>query len=324
MPFELKNSNVIFISIVRAGANRREAIYKFEAAPGSAPQNFEREILIRKSDDARQIVYGIVYPAGDATRADTQGDFASAAEVEAMSHRFMAQGRTANGVDRDHSYQTLKGVYIAESWIVRSGDPIFGSADDIGAWAVGIKIEEPALYAELKAAGYHGLSMAGVAERVEVQKSVADGGDGKNNGGWLAKFLRLLGKEDKEMDELKKALDALALMVKGLGEKIAELEKAKPAEPGDAKPADLTKSITDLSALVKGLETKVAGLEKAKTEDGKTQTGGETDLAKSLTDLTALVKGLGARVDAVEKIRIGSKQPETTATTQKGAAIGIM
>ena len=321
MPFRLKNADVLFISIVPAGANKREVFFK--AGVGVNTPVFEREFVVRKADDARQIIYGVVYPVGSPTDTDTQGDFATAEDVTAMAQAFMAKGRTAFGVDRDHNYRSLEKVYVAESWIVRKGDPIFGSANDEGAWAVGIKVEDPALYAELKAANYRGFSMAGTAERIEVAKSDEEKSK-DNNVGWLAKFRqRLLGKEET-MDELKKALEALATQVAALTAKVDGGGKTEPSKP-EVPPADLSKQLADLTATVKALGDKVTAAEKtetAKPAEGETKT--ETpDLAKTLTEMVATVKGLTERVDGVEKLRQGSAQPDPN-TVKKSTALGVM
>jgi len=252
MPYELKNANVIFISLVKAGANKREVVFK---SADDAP-SFTREFLVRKADDKRQMIYGIVYPVGHAKDTDTQGDFATAAEVEAMAYRFMRQGRSGSGVDRDHNYQTLDGVHVAESWIVRQGDPIFGANQDLGAWAAGIKIADAALYNELKAAGYQGFSMAGVAERVEVTETKTE----KTDDGLRAWARNLFSKETK-MDELKKAIEAMAARLEKLekGETPPETTGDPPTTPS----ADMTKALAEMQAKVDALETSGGNAAKA-------------------------------------------------------------
>jgi len=343
VPFRLENITVLFVSLVKAGANKRTVIYK-SATDGEGQPAFTREFTVRKADDAKQVVYGIVYPVGDEGDPqswDTDGEFATAKNVEEASWRFMKQARTAAGVDRDHSYQALGDVYVVENWIVRKGDPLFADEGDVGAWAQGIKIEDAALYNELKAAGYTGFSMAGVAERVEITKSEKPADDGL-----LDKVRKLFGKEAK-VDELKKTLAEITA-------RLEKLEKSPPDPPASeaAGDADLTKQLADLAGVVKALESKIAKGEAGETvktlkdELAKLKGGeaegaiaslenkiakleaGETD--GNAADPAAVLKAvsdLAARVETVEKAKPGSQQTEPTpgdkAKTEK-KTIGLL
>lgn len=304
MATKMTKTDVLFISIVPAGANKRQVIFKAAGLADEA-RVFDRAIDIRKADDERQVIYGIAYPVGDAKNTDTQGDFADAAEVAAMAYAFMAKGRTAWGVDRDHSYRALEAAHVAESWIVRKGDPIFGAAEDEGAWAVGIKIIDKALYDEFKKTGYHGLSIAGTCERAEVAEKTA----GDANEGWLAKIFRLLRKEET-VDELKKAIEELAKSIKTIDEKVGKLEKSD-ASPAPAEP-DLAKRIAELDKQVKDLTAK---LDKAEADP---PTEGEApDVTKQVADLTKTVGELTAKVEKLAKAKPGSAQGDPNPKTEK-------
>jgi outer membrane murein-binding lipoprotein Lpp len=307
VPFRMKNTDVLFISLVPAGANKRQVVFK-AAGVDEAGRVFDRDFAVRKADDTRQIVYGIAYPVGDAHNLDTQGDFADAQEVERMAYAFMAKGRSAYGVDRDHSYRALEKAFVAESWLVRKGDPIFGAPEDEGAWAVGIKIAEQALYDELKKTGYRGLSIAGTCEREEIAKSeTKTAGD---EGGWLAKWRRLLRKEDT-VDELKKALEETAGLVKTLTERVAKLEKGKSEDaPADDAAPDAQAEVAKLAGQVKDLSAKLAKLEAGEGEGDKGDDDAAGELAKA-------VKTLAERVAKLEKTSPGSAQTDPPAPTEK-------
>jgi len=313
LPFRMKETDVLFISLVPAGANKRQVIFK-AAGTDEAGRVFDRALVVRKADDGRQVIYGIAYSAGSPSATDTQDDFAEAAEVESMAYGFMAKGRTAWGVDRDHTYRALESAFVAESWLVRKGDPIFGAPEDEGAWAVGIKIADRSLYEELKKTGYRGLSIAGTCDREEVAKQTA--GD---ESGWLAKVRRLLGKEDA-VDEQKKALEELAATVKSLTDRVAGLEKGKgedaPADDGQAHSAGSGQApeekaeVAELSKAVKALEAKVA-----KLEGGQADGDGEAE-----GELSKAVKALGDRVERLEKATPGSAQQDP-AEQQRGLGL---
>lgn len=318
MPFRMSNTQVLFISVVPAGANKRQVVFK-AAGIDNDGRVFERTFAVRKADDARQVIYGIAYPVGSPTDTDTQGDYAEAAEVEAMAYDFMAKGRTAWGVDRDHSYRALDAAYVAESWLVRKGDPLFGAPEDLGAWAVGIKVADKALYNELKKTGYRGLSIAGTCEREEVAKTETK--TAGENGGWLAKIRRLLRKEDT-VDELKKAIEEVAAAVKALTEKVDAQEKAANKSAGGSpapaanQPAggEATGELAKLTAAVKALETKLAALEGG--SEGAEKAAPTDELTKSLT-------ALSERIAKLEKATPGSAQNDQAAKTEK-RGMGIL
>ncbi len=301
MPWLLRNIDVLFISLVTAGANKREVVYKRDDGTEVKPQ-FERCVRIGKADDAQQVIYGIVYAPGSPDDTDTQGDFTTKDEVRAMAYAFMVKGRNVWGVDRDHTFRALQEAYVAESWIVEKGDTIFGDARDDGAWAVGIKITDANLYNELKNTGYKGLSMAGTAERVEVEAKSAKGDE--PNSGWLQRIKLALGikpKEDLDVDEIKKAVEALTATVKSLSDKFAAMEKAAGATPPagnpPAQPPDLAKALADLQALTDKM---------AKLEAGEKPAAQEVDLAALAKQITELV----TRVEKIEKAKTGSHQQD--------------
>lgn len=154
MPNRLKNLDVQWISLVRNPANGLPLLLKDANA---------KPFRVLKTDDERRMVYGIVY-APD--QVDSQGDFADRFEIERAAHAFIKSGRSQQ-VDQNHQFEALPGAFVAESWIVRAADPEF--ADWVpNAWAVGIKIEDDALWQAIKSGEWAGLSLAGKAERETV------------------------------------------------------------------------------------------------------------------------------------------------------------
>ena len=161
MPY-LKNMQISFISLVRKGANNRTIIWKSaEDPPESKP------VPIAKIDDEKRMVYGVVYSPDE---KDTQGDWTTAAEIEKAAYDFM-RNLSLHNVDKSHSW-TPEGAYVAESWIIRKGDGLFQD-EKPGSWAVGIRIEKPELWQEVKKGDIAALSMGGSGEREdrEIQKS---------------------------------------------------------------------------------------------------------------------------------------------------------
>lgn len=161
MPKELKDITVTHISLVKAGANKKNFIYKSD----ETEPTWTKDIEIKKTDEKKGIVYGIVYSPDE---VDTQGDFAKAEEIEKAAYNFMKAKRLDN-IDKDHTFKKEK-AYVCESWIVRKGDPLFKDEKE-GSWAVGIKIEDEKLKKQIEKGEIKALSMAGVAKKVDVEKA---------------------------------------------------------------------------------------------------------------------------------------------------------
>ena len=153
---ELRNIKIRFISLVKAGANKKQIIWK------SSDGGFELvEIPISKRDDEKQVIYGVVYSPDE---FDTDGEFASKKEIRKAAYLFMKESNTGTGVDKDHSFSPEKGVYVAETWILKENDPTF-SDEKPGSWAVGIKVDDDEIWKQVKSGDINGLSMGGVADK---------------------------------------------------------------------------------------------------------------------------------------------------------------
>lgn len=129
MASKLENLEVSCISLVKSGANKKSIIYK--SGEVVAP-NLEREIKIVKSSD-EGMVYAVVYSPDE---IDTQGEFADANTIKKAAYGFMKSGFTKN-IDKEHDFKSVD-AYVAESWLVRKGDPLFPNEKE-GSWAGGHK-----------------------------------------------------------------------------------------------------------------------------------------------------------------------------------------
>jgi len=152
---EMKELKVEYISLVKYPANRKGLILKGD----------QTIIPIAKMDDDKQLVYGLVYTPNE---VDTDGDFATAEVIEKASYDFMKSSLT-NNIDRNHDFNPTQG-YVAESWITKEGDPMFPD-EPVGSWAVAIKVESEETWAMLKSGELGGISLAGVANLAESNKS---------------------------------------------------------------------------------------------------------------------------------------------------------
>lgn len=155
MASKLENLEVSCISLVKSGANKKSIIYK-----SNSSANIQKELKIAKSSD-EGVIYAVVYSPDE---IDTQGEFADANTIKKAAYGFMKSGFTKN-VDKEHDFKSAD-AYVAESWLIRKGDPLFPNEKE-GSWAVGIKLESDELKAAVKSGDIAGISMAGLANKIE-------------------------------------------------------------------------------------------------------------------------------------------------------------
>ncbi|MGX7835477.1 XkdF-like putative serine protease domain-containing protein [Campylobacter fetus subsp. venerealis] len=229
MAKRLKNIAITHISLVKEGANGKSVIYKSK----DALEDYFRSVKIAKNDTEKGIVYGIVYSPDE---IDTQGDAASAAEIEKAAFSFM-KGLNIKNVDRDHNFKP-EGAYICESWIVKSGDPLFPNEKE-GSWAVGIKLESDELKEAVKKGDLKALSMAGTAIKEEddgLLKSILKGFEAILKGFNAEKNIKEGEQLEREkevaevikgLSSIKEKLDELDSLKKDMNELKNELKKSK-------------------------------------------------------------------------------------------------
>lgn len=165
---EIRNLDVQFISLVGKAANKRTVVYKGQKGePGSTAdgaQAIDRIIDIRKVDQEKRLVYGIVYAPDE---LDTEQHTMTAAEIEKAAHAFMAAGRTGQ-VDKDHDEDPDEG-FVVESYLISKGDLRFPN-DPEGSWAVVIKVTSDDTWNEVKKGDISGISMQGTCNLVDTAK----------------------------------------------------------------------------------------------------------------------------------------------------------
>jgi hypothetical protein len=139
--------------------------------------NHRIEVKIKKTDAAKQIVYGEVYIP---YALDSQGDYATPSEIETMAHNFLKSGRNAN-IDTEHDL-IRNGSNTVESFVAREGDPDFTP----GSWVLGTHIPEKEVWAKVESGEINGYSMYGSAVRVPKEIEIELPDDGVIKGETLA------------------------------------------------------------------------------------------------------------------------------------------
>jgi len=249
----LKDVKVEFISLVARPANKKHIILK---------DGFLQEFKVLKSDEEKQMVYGIVY-APD--QLDTQGHFTDAATIEKMAYDFMKNGRNGN-IDIHHNYNPING-FVAESWIIKGNDPVFPD-EPVGSWAVGIKVEDETIWEDIKKGEITGISLAGWANLVEEEPQT---------GGIINKMRELFGLEKEgrkisagRLEKIKQAAQHLLDIINEIGDQMVTDPMNKASEPTEkeehlAKGGEVATIEKDekekLEKMVAELQGKIATLE---------------------------------------------------------------
>lgn len=117
------------------------------------------ELTFKSANDDKQIVMGEVYVP---CVVDTGGEMMLAEDVELMAHRFLATFKNDH-IDIMHNNRLVRAVAV-ESFIARPGDPTFIE----GSWVLGLKIDDAALWADIKAGKYNGFSMESWVTKTEA------------------------------------------------------------------------------------------------------------------------------------------------------------
>lgn len=241
----LSNIAITHISLVKAGANKKSIIYK----SSDKEPLYEKDILIKKSDDEKGIVYGIVYAPEE---KDTDGDFASADEIIKAAYSFMKERNTTN-VDKQHSFENVE-AFVAESWIVKEGDPIFPD-EPVGSWAVAIKLESDELKKAVKDGDIAGLSMAGTAVKKEEKEPTQKADD---------KSFSL----NDLVDAFKKVFSSTHINISGSA--YTDINKSKQGDEEKMPKEEIEKAVSDavepLKKEINDLKTKNETLEKSNQE----------------------------------------------------------
>ncbi len=234
---KITDLSVEFISLVKRPANGRRIILRGATAA--------REFEICKADARLHRVYGIVYAPES---VDSQGDWTDAETIRRAADEWMISGRAAN-VDREHDFSSLP-AFVAESWLVRSGDPLFPDEKE-GAWAVGIQVEDAALWDAIEAGEVEGLSLAGTARLEKARRA-------------FKTFFTPKKETEMTPDEVRAIVrEALAETV-AKAEAEAEAEKiAKAIDATKAEAEALKAALAKTEAALTALASRVEALEKS-------------------------------------------------------------
>ena len=260
MAKRLKNPKIKWVSLCPAGKNRLPVLFK-------ADGTFEVEMLSKM--DAEGLLTALVYVPD---LLDSDGEFADAKTVKEMAYSFQKEG---GQIDLRHDGKALGAdrAWVAETFIVQKGDPRFEGfqtrsgekVSPVGSWGMIIKVEDPNLQKLYRDGDWHGVSLAGEAEKEDAGQ------------GWLRRMFskpkesNKMEKEDRDL--LKSLQDGLAAqMTQGatLAKAVEFLVKARQDDlverakvEAEAKKTALDKEKTDLKERAEKAEKDLVELKKS-------------------------------------------------------------
>lgn len=134
------------------------------ARGASDPVRRTRTVTIQRADTEQQIVYGEVYAP---YRLDSYSEFMLPHDIELMAHRFMRLD-LSGVIDTQHD-NVANGSYPIESFIARKGDPDYTE----GAWVIGVKITDDAMWQRVKSGELNGFSFQAMVYPAVMDVEVA-------------------------------------------------------------------------------------------------------------------------------------------------------
>lgn len=220
-------------------ASNGEATLADLEAPMTDRQTHRRYgIRVVRTDATKRIVYGEVYVPFDPVEGkvysvddinkfvDTWGTFMTRATLEDLAHQFaMWRGY----IDRMHDRRTMAGQMV-ESFIVRDGDPEFTP----GAWAMGVKVVDDKVWAEVQAGVLTGFSIDILAARAPHMIQVEGQGEvpdlmGVNQSPFPANDKQVNGSAMLRLDELSDTMPFFVSLVDSAANR-REFEKRRAAQ----------------------------------------------------------------------------------------------
>lgn len=175
---ELQDVTITHVSYVKRGANKKTF---FLAKSETAEPDIEFNVkVLRKEDDAKKLLYGIVYEPG---AVDAHGDMMNAEEIEKMAHEFITHYRA---IDKEHNLIAGAGE-VVESYIVPTDSMIGNTLVKAGSWVLVTKASQE-IWEDYLNGDITGYSMYGIA-RKSIEKSEPE----VPEIGWVQKFMEKAG-----------------------------------------------------------------------------------------------------------------------------------
>lgn len=230
----IRKAKIEFISLVPAGANKIQPVYKDDGS-------IRFSAVVKASDafDEKGELTAVVYAP---EMRDSQGDIADAEVIKQMAHDFIANGAKID-IRHDGKAVPAEKARIGETFLVQKTDTRFHGWKDRdnnplnleGAWATVIKIDDPELRKKYRSGEWAGVSMGGTAivdqEKADIDRLIEALTKAVNPPKPRTEETQM---EAKEMKELLK--EFATELVKALKPEAPKAEKPETPKPEDAAP----------------------------------------------------------------------------------------
>ena len=131
-------------------------------APAAAAPARVFKALVVKAEDERVVIGVVLEPTKEMGQPDTQRDVYSAAEVQKSAYNYMEHHQN---VGLQHQADISDKVHVILNWVTLEDTTINGQPVTKGTWLMGVRVNDDALWADVKAGKITGFSIGGVATR---------------------------------------------------------------------------------------------------------------------------------------------------------------
>lgn len=151
----ITDAKISFVSLVDKAANKRNFLIT-KAEDGQA--QFSTYGRIVKTDVEHHFVTGIVY---EPMTEDAHGNFMTEEEITKAAYWFAKNG---DGVDLQHSFETLEKAAVVESWVAKSDFECNGETVKKGTWLMTVEVTDEDVWDAVQKGEITGFSMGGVGK----------------------------------------------------------------------------------------------------------------------------------------------------------------
>lgn len=163
--YEITNVKISFVSLVDKAANKRTFLLKKEEGGKASFSTYGR---ILKADSESHFVTGVVY---EPMVEDTHGNYMSEDEIIKAAHWYL---KNKGRVDLQHSFVSMDGADVVESWVAKSDFDIDGEPVTKGTWMMTVEVTDPDVWSAIEKGEITGFSMGGLGDYSEEDVTLDD------------------------------------------------------------------------------------------------------------------------------------------------------
>lgn len=204
----ITDAKISFVSLVNKAANKKQFLIT-KAEDGKA--QFSTYGRIVKTDTDHHFVTGIVY---EPMTEDAHGNFMTEEEITKAAYWFAKNG---DGVDLQHSFETLEKAEVVESWVAKADFDCGGETVKKGTWLMTVEVTDNEVWDAVQKGEITGFSMGGVGiyakEDTDLENGVEKGetpttDEQQERKGIFKKLAALFGLDVVEKGEMKDEYEA--------------------------------------------------------------------------------------------------------------------